>query len=344
MKKYGHQFPATLLLCCAISFIGCDSKKSPQSNNATKGEKDSAAVQTPQVKTLDTADYNRRMQYLSNHDTSGKWPAKTVYPNASAILPFHRIVAYYGNLYSKQMGALGEFPENEMLERLQAEIKKWAAADSTTPVLPALHYIATTAQLQPGKEGKHTLRMPFAQIDTVLRIAKRIDALVFLDLQVGFSNVEREVPMLEKYMKMSHVHLGIDPEFSMKDGKRPGTVIGSMNAADINFVINYLTKVVKDNNLPPKILVVHRFTQKMVQDYKDIKPTPEVQVVIDMDGWGIKPKKINTYNQFTYSEPVQFTGFKIFYKNDTKRVNELKEMQPEDVLSLKPKPIYIQYQ
>ena len=32
------------------------------------------------------------------------WPVQTVYPNAGAILPFNRIVAYYGNLYSKKMG------------------------------------------------------------------------------------------------------------------------------------------------------------------------------------------------------------------------------------------------
>src|SRR3989344_1799803 len=31
------------------------------------------------------------------------WPVKAVYPNAGAILPFNRIIAYYGNLYSKKM-------------------------------------------------------------------------------------------------------------------------------------------------------------------------------------------------------------------------------------------------
>jgi hypothetical protein len=82
----------------------------------------------------------------------------------------------------------------------------------------------------------------------------------------------------------------------------------------------------------------------MVSGYKNIEHFPEVQVVMDMDGWGIAAKKINTYQQFVYKEPVQFTGFKIFYKNDTKRVGAEKEMQPEQLLSLKPQPIYIQYQ
>jgi len=63
-----------------------------------------------------------------------------------------------------------------------------------------------------------------------------------------------------------------------------------------------------------------------------------------MDGWGTAPRKINTYKQFIYTEPVQFTGFKIFYKNDTKRVGQKNEMQPEQVLKLVPHPVYIQYQ
>jgi hypothetical protein len=82
----------------------------------------------------------------------------------------------------------------------------------------------------------------------------------------------------------------------------------------------------------------------MVTNYKQIKTRPEVQFVMDMDGWGVKAKKISTYNSFISPQPVQFTGFKIFYKNDTKRVNAAKEMQPEDILKLKPQPVYIQYQ
>ncbi len=67
--------------------------------------------------------------------------------------------------------------------------------------------------------------MPFKQIDSVLRMAERINAIVFLDIQVGMSTVQQEIPLLEPYLKMPQVHLGIDPEFSMKTGKKPGTVV-----------------------------------------------------------------------------------------------------------------------
>jgi len=304
--------------------------------------KDSALLNfRPMV--LDTLKYDQLLLALNNGDSSGRWPVKLKYPLPGAIFPFNRVVAYYGNLYSKKMGVLGEYPTDEMFARLKAEVKKWQEADSTVPVKPALHYIAVTAQGYPGKGNKYRLRMPYKQIDSVIRMAARINALVFLDIQTGQSTVQDEVPLLEPYLKMPQVHLGIDPEFSMKTGKKPGSVIGTMNDSDINFTINYLSNLAKVNQLPPKILVVHRFTQAMIRNYKNIKPSPEVQVVIDMDGWGAKSRKLTTYREYVSKEPVQFTGFKLFYKNDFRETNS-SMMTPAEVLKLKPKPVYIQYQ
>ena len=271
------------------------------------------------------------------------WPVKTVYPNAGAILPFNRIIAYYGNLYSTKMGVLGEYKEEEMLARLKKEVDKWNPADPNTPVIPALHYIAVVAQGSAGADGKYRARMPSAEIDKVLKIAAKINAIVFLDIQLGFSKVETEVPLLEKYLKLPNVHLGIDPEFSMKGDIRPGKVVGTLDAADINFASNYLANIVKANKLTPKVLVIHRYTQKMVTNYKLINTMPEVQIVMHMDGWGGAAKKINTYQQFVYKEPVQFTGFKLFYKNDVFDPGTV-IMTPESLLKLNPRPVYIQYQ
>jgi hypothetical protein len=341
-----HSTLKTLFILSAIVLVSCTQEVKEEAKKVTTPTATLSTDSVPivQALVLDTADYDRRILYLSNGDTTGRWPVKTVYPIPKAVLPFSRIVAYYGNLYSKRMGILGELAEDEMLDSLQSEVRKWNEADSTTPALPALHYIVTTAQLSPGKNGKYILRMPFAQVDKVVTMAKRIDALVFLDVQVGLSNLQEEVPKLNEYLKIPHIHLGIDAEYSMKTGARPGSKIGSFDAEDINFTIEHLAKVVVENKLPPKMLIVHRFTQGMVKDYKKIKVVPQVQVVMTMDGWGNKPKKINTYRQFIYPEPVQFTGFKLFYKNDTKRGGAERIMNPEEVLRLRPKPIYIQYQ
>lgn len=324
---------------------GCNySQSAPEPNQKDSVNKEQVFTEgnISEKKQLDTVLYNKLMLSLANNDSTGKWPVKAPYPLPGAVLPFHRIVAFYGNLYSKRMGILGELPKDEMLKKLKGEVQNWQSADSSIPVIPALHYIAVTAQGSPGKDGKHRLRMPSSQMDTVINWAKEINALVFLDIQVGFSSVKDEVPPLENYLKLPQVHLGIDPEFSMKDGSVPGKKIGTFNADDINAAIDDLASYVKKYNLPPKILIVHRFTQGMVTNYQQIKKVPQVQVVMDMDGWGDRILKRSSYLRYIYAEPVEFTGFKLFYKNDTKKGNQL--YTPPELLNFTPKPIYIQYQ
>jgi len=334
---------------------------------APKKEVASLATLTP----VDTIAYNAKLLQLANIPTrtitvvvtstipgtstiarskitkivssTSPWPVKTTYPDAGALLPQNRIVAYYGNFYSTQMGVLGEYPPDQMISMLQAAVAQWTAADPTTPVIPALDYIAVTAQNSAGADGKYRARMPASQIEKTISLAQKVNGLVFLDVQVGLSNVQTEIPLLAQYLKLPNVELSLDPEFSMKDGAAPGKEIGTLDASDINFVAHYLANIVNENTLPPKILVVHRFTEDMVTNYKEIVPLPQVEMVMDMDGWGEPAKKINTYEQFIAAEPVQFTGFKLFYTNDL-HPPSTGMLTPQQILKLSPQPSYIQYQ
>lgn len=316
------------------------------------------------ILTLDKADYDRRMLFLANNpqpkevviindegeeetkivepDPTG-WPPKTVYPNPGAILPFNRVVAYYGNFYSTAMGALGEYPADEMLRMLKQEAKNWERVDPDTPVVPAIHYIAVTAQASAGEDGDYNLRMPDDQIDHALELAEKVNGIVFLDIQIGWSDLKKEIRLLEPYLKLPQVHLGIDPEFAMRPGAKPGTEIGTIDASDINWTSEYLAELTREYDLPPKILIIHRFTNLMMTNYKNVKSIPEVQVVIHMDGWGEPAKKKNTYERVVYNEPLQFAGIKVFYKNDLKDPSP-GLMTTEEMFNLEPRPIYIQYQ
>ncbi|QJW92294.1 hypothetical protein HNV11_09730 [Spirosoma taeanense] len=265
------------------------------------------------------------------------------YAPTGAILPNKRIFAYYGNPHSKKMGILGEYPKDEMLRRLDQEIKNWQKADPNTPIQPALHLVAISAQGAPGKDGGYRLRMSDKTIKKVLKWGNEHNAIVFLDIQRGHAPLGPEMKYLEKYLKLPFVHLGIDPEFSMVTGAKPGTKIGSYDAADVNQAVNFLARVVQENNIPPKVLVVHRFTQGMIKNYKNIKLNPNVQIVMDMDGWGPPVLKKDSYHDYIQKEPVQYTGFKLFYKNDFRKPGS-RIMTPEEVLALTPKPMYIQYQ
>lgn len=271
-----------------------------------------------------------------------RWPVSGPAVLPGSILPAKRIVAYYGNPLSKRMGILGEIPSDQMLVRLDREVEAWNRADPSTPVVPALHLVAVVAQGAPGRDGKYRLRMADLLIERISSWAQSRNGLVFLDIQIAHSSVMAEVLRLEQFLKRPNVHLGLDPEFSMKGGEKPGAKIGTMSASDINWTVRYLSNLVMSNNLPPKVLVVHRFTRKMITGAKDIELDPRVQVVIDMDGWGAPWLKYDSYRDYVQAEPVQFTGFKLFYHNDTKKGDPI--LTPGEILRLTPAPVYIQYQ
>ncbi|MEK7511147.1 MAG: hypothetical protein AAB582_02845 [Patescibacteria group bacterium] len=307
-----------------------------------------AKILPPSKPTLDTKLFDRQLERMANYasttaTTSRMWPVKTEYPKAGAILPMKRIVAYYGNFYSTKMGILGEFDEATVIARLKSEVARWEAADPDTKVVPAIDYIATTAQQHAQADGTYRLRMPDAHIQRAIDMARKIDGITVLEIQAGLASLQGEIVAFEEYLIQPDVHLAIDPEFNMKGGEEPGTVIGTVSAGDINRASAYLAELVQKHDLPPKILVVHRFTQRMVTDYALIETRPEVQIVIVMDGWGPPAKKINTYKHFVAPEPIEFTGFKIFYKNDMKPPSD-RLLTPQDLLKLTPRPMYIQYQ
>jgi hypothetical protein len=270
------------------------------------------------------------------------WPVRGPAPLPGSILPKRRIVAYYGNPLSKRMGILGELPPDQMLARLDREVAAWNKADPSLPVQPALHLIATVAQGSAGKDGKWRYRVHPELIEKVYGWAKQKNALLFLDVQIGKSTLEEELAVLAPYLQRPDVHLGIDPEFAMTKGGDPGRRVGTYDARHINQAIDYLADLVTKHRLPPKVFVVHRFTGPMVTNSQNIKLDPRVQVVMHMDGWGPPYGKRATWARYIRPYPVQYTGFKLFYHNDTKAGHPL--MKPADVLALHPDPVYIQYQ
>ena len=117
-----------LVLVFAIAFGGykivfytsSDSAKGAIATTATTKPEDEKKIAAPVI--VSPEEYDRKIAHMVNGDTSGLWPVKTDYPLEGAILPFKRIVSFYGNLYSKQMGILGELPRAEMLKKLQGRL------------------------------------------------------------------------------------------------------------------------------------------------------------------------------------------------------------------------------
>jgi hypothetical protein len=273
-----------------------------------------------------------------------KWPSPPT-PLPGSIFPAKRIVAFYGNPLSKRMGVLGEYPVDTMLAKLDAAVREWNAADPSTPVQPALQLIAVVAQGAPGRDGMYRLRMDTALIEKVYGWAQSRHALLFLDIQVGHSTMEKELPRLMPFLARPDVHLAMDAEFAMhyaKEGVVPGKKIGQFDAKDINWVSSQLQQLVSEKKIPPKVLIVHRWTKEMISNSDKIALDPRVQIVMDMDGWGPPWMKFESYRDYIDLFPVEYTGFKLFFHNDVKRGDPL--LTPLELLRLRPKPLYIQYQ
>jgi hypothetical protein len=255
-----------------------------------------------------------------------------------SLLPETRIVAFYGTPMSTRMGILGALPPQQMMAKLENTAAAWARADSSRPVRPALHLIATVAQDHPGRDAKYRLRDSDSLIDRVSDWAAQRGWLLFLDIQAGQSTIPDELPHLMPWLRKPWVHLALDPEFAMSGGRVPGKYIGTLSAAQVNYAIRELAAVVTEYHLPPKVLVVHRFTANMLTGYRDIITDPRVQVVIDMDGFGPPPLKKHIYDVLVTNNPVQYAGIKLFYKNDKPMLTFA------EILALRPVPLYIQYQ
>lgn len=329
-----------LLLMLIVALSGCEKSESPDINLVTESSDyiklESRTIESEVIKPIAESvvlPIESQTENISSSSIS----------NTKKLLPEHRIIAYYGNPLSKRMGVLGEYDEEVMIDKLNKEVLEWNRADPEHPAIPALHLIATVAQGTAGKAGKYRMIMPDNVVNQVYTIAKENNALLFLDFQTGHDDIRNILPRFEWILKNPDVHVGIDPEFNLISSHAlPGTKIGTYDAKDINYVSSYMESIIQDNHLPPKLLIIHRFTQNGVTNAKRIILRPDVQIVMNMDGWGSPQLKRGTYRNFIVPESVEYTGFKLFYHNDTKGGDKL--MSASDVLKLSPQPLYIQYQ
>ncbi len=249
-----------------------------------------------------------------------------------------RIVAAYGNPLSKGMGILGRLPRDAMLADLAARTASWQKADPARSHRCALELIAISVQAAPGASGLYRARMGAELIDRVLGWARGAGCLLILDVQVGHSSVAAELPFLEPWLAQRDVHLGLDPEWDMPAGVKPGSRIGTMDAADINTAVDALADLVTDKHLPPKLLVVHRFLDSMVTNPGSIRTPPQIRLVVNMDGFGPEAKKRSSYRVAKANMPTPLTGFKLFTLIDRPM------LEPAVVLTLDPAPVFINYQ
>ncbi|MDQ5807106.1 MAG: hypothetical protein M3320_00345 [Actinomycetota bacterium] len=271
----------------------------------------------------------------SDQPAAEKAPPPELPRGGRRIFPDHRVVAFYGAPQADELGVLGIGSPAEAARKLERQAKPYAR--KTRPVLPAMELIAVIAANAPGPDNMWRTRQEPEVIDRYLRAARRAKALLLLDIQPGHSDFLVEARELERWLREPDVGLALDPEWQTP-GVRPGTEIGSATSQQVNAVSAWLANIVREENLPEKLFVVHQFTEDMIVDKERVKQRPGLAITMNVDGFGDRPNKISKYRQFT-SEAVRFhDGFKLFYKEDVNL------MTPGAVLDLKPPPDLVIYE
>jgi hypothetical protein len=251
------------------------------------------------------------------------------------IFPRFRVVGFYGAPQDKELGELGIGTPASAGRRLLKQARPYVR--KTRPVLPAMELLATVANRDAGTDGLYRSRQPDAVIARYLKAARKIKALLLLDIQPGHADFLSESKHLEKWLREPDVGLALDPEWHTP-GVVPGTQIGSTNAAAVNEVSRWLADIVRERNLPQKLFVVHQFTPDMVADKQAVERPRELAVTMNVDGFGNRANKVSKYHLFTH-DGVRFNdGFKLFYKEDVGL------MPPRSVLALGPPPDLIVYE
>jgi hypothetical protein len=252
------------------------------------------------------------------------------------IFPTFRVVAFYGAPQDDGLGALGIGTPRAAGRRLARQAGPYRQGGR--PVLPAFELIATIVHAAPGNDGDYSQRQTALTIGRYLRAARRRRALLILDVQPGRAPFMREARALQRFLREPDVSLALDPEWSMGPGQVPGQQIGSVDAATINEVSRYMSRIVRKHGLPQKLLVVHRFTREMIRNEHRLERHPGIALTVNVDGFGDRPNKISKYRQFTRRRSDRHHGFKLFYEEDTNL------MQPRDVLRLRPRPELVVYE
>jgi hypothetical protein len=253
----------------------------------------------------------------------------------ATIFPHYRVVAFYGAAGVPALGVLGQGAPSAAAAKLLT--KAHAYAPFGRPVLPAFELIATVVQQEPGASGTYSVHASDTEIGRYLAAARRIHALLILDIQPGYRSFVSEARHYEKYLVQPDIGLALDSEWSMNRGDVPGKTIGHTTATIVNDVSRYLARIVATHRLPQKLLVIHLFTPEMVVEANAIAARPGLAITFHIDGFGARAAKRGHYRLLHRSAPF-FNGFKLFFQQD------IDMFAAADVMHLHPPPDLTTYE
>ena len=273
---------------------------------------------------------------VSNAERAWTFPRP---PTVQSVFEGAQIVSFYGYPDVRAMGVLGHGTPAEVAQEVAIWAARYDELNGPREVIPAFHLITGVAQAYPTADGTWLYRLPADRIAEYVEAAREREMILFLDVQIGWSDPLTEVKLLEEFLREPFVHMALDPEFATEHlGVRPGLAIGGIGAEHVNEVQHYLATLVEEEGIPPKILMVHQFAARMLRDRDMVEDVEGVEVSIDMDGFGTAALKLRHYGWYALTAPSERPALKLFFDQDTP------VMTPEQVQALDEVPDLIMYQ
>ncbi|MDQ4044713.1 MAG: hypothetical protein M3173_04595 [Chloroflexota bacterium] len=257
---------------------------------------------------------------------------------SEGLLPDYRLLFHYGFPENELMGILGEYPPEENLQLMREQVAQYEAADSSRPWKLGFELISSVAQAEPQADNSYVADTDGDWLDYYTEFTAENDMVLLLDVQMGRREPKEDYVGLERWLRYDHVHLGIDPEFKMWGDEIPGKDLGHVTAEKVTEAQQWLVEIANKYGTSRKMLLVHQFHVYMIKDKDQIRPMDGVDLVIHEDGWGPPHMKRETYEVIIAQQPIEYHGFKLFYRQDEPL------MTPAEVMALEPPPDVVTYQ
>jgi hypothetical protein len=289
-------------------------------------------------------------------------PTPTFDPALGAVLPIHRVVAFYAVPFAEPTGPAYE-PTDTMLAELKQQGAVYEQLDPAHPVQLGIDLVVSVPDSFPGPQGTYSHHVDAGTIQSYIDFCSKNDLLLFLDLNFGQTPIMNEVDFFLPYLaQYAFVHMAIDPEwmFPRRDGI-PGVNLSNVRASDLNPIIEAIAAIPMQDHVPRKILIIHLYRpdgdglktpydpgQAEIADKGNLLFDPRVDVVIHVDSVGGYPGDIQDktlqYNEWVQQDMEKYHnffygGFKLFYQHEAR----VRLMTPKEVLSLNPPPMVVTY-
>jgi hypothetical protein len=282
-------------------------------------------------------------------------------PNVGAILPTHRVVAYYAVPGAAATGP-AYVPSTAMLHRLRAQGAVYQKLDPAHPVVLGIDLVVSVPDRFKGKSGTYSHHVDAATIQQYVDFCRKNNLLLFLDLNIGWADPLTELMSFSQYLKLPFVEVAIDPEWMFpRHNGIPGKNLSNVRASDLNPLIEAVAAMPMTYHVPRKIMIIHQYrgdgdgiskpfsaAAAEIADKRNIVDDKRVDLVIHIDsvgGWpGDIALKEAQYKRWVAEDMTkygnfQYGGFKIFYKLEARH----KLMTPAQVMSMKPAPMVVTY-